>query len=212
MVFIALWVVLFALLGLYLIGLVSFKGDDDEHRKTTVTRFFLGTVSLAFAVYMLPGLWGAPLKAISAFAPPRTTQDWVLEPGGIGAAVQHDNAHFTDFDEGMTYALETGRPVLLDFTGFGCVNCRKMEEYVLDNEAVKARLQNYVFISLYVDDKRMRADGTESIGDYNSRIQRDRYQANAQPFFVQLSPEGQQVGEAHAFSTDAEEFLQWLKY
>ena len=211
-VFIALWVVLFALLGLYLIGLVSFQGDDDEHRKTTVTRFFLGTVSLAFAVYMLPGLWGAPLKAISAFAPPRTTQDWVLEPGGIGAAVQHDNAHFTDFDEGMTYALETGRPVLLDFTGFGCVNCRKMEEYVLDNEAVKARLQNYVFISLYVDDKRMRADGTESIGDYNSRIQRDRYQANAQPFFVQLSPEGQQVGEAHAFSTDAEEFLQWLKY
>ncbi len=211
-VFIALWVVLFALLGLYLIGLVSFQGDDDEHRKTTVTRFFLGTVSLAFAVYMLPGLWGAPLKAISAFAPPRTTQDWVLEPGGIGAAVQHDNAHFTDFDEGMTYARETGRPVLLDFTGFGCVNCRKMEEYVLDNEAVKARLQNYVFISLYVDDKRMRADGTESIGDYNSRIQRDRYQANAQPFFVQLSPEGQQVGEAHAFSTDAEEFLQWLKY
>ena len=211
-VFIALWVVIFFLLGLYLIGLISFKGDDDDHRKTSVTRFFLGTVSLAFAVYMLPGLWGAPLKAISAFAPPRTTQDWVLMPGGIGQNTETNNQHFTDFDEGLAYARETGKPVLLDFTGFGCVNCREMEEYVLDNEAVKARMEKYVFITLYVDDKRERADGTESIGDYNSRIQRERYNANAQPFFVQLSPEGEQVGEAQAFTTSPEEFMNWLKY
>ena len=211
-VFIALWVVIFGLLGLYLIGLISFKGDDEEHRKTSVTRFFLGTVSLAFAVYMLPGLWGAPLKAISAFAPPRSTQDWVLMPGGVGQSVVQNDNHFTDFDEGMAYARMTGKPVLLDFTGFGCVNCRKMEQYVLDNAAVVERMQNYVYITLYVDDKRPRPDGTESIGDYNSRIQRDRYNANAQPFFVQLSPEGEQIGEPHAFSTDPDEFLDWLKY
>jgi len=215
-VFIALWVVLFALLGLYLIGLISFKGDDDDHRKTSVTRFMLGTISLSFAIYMLPGLWGAPLKAISAFAPPRTTQDWVLEPGqsigGGSTTSMTEDLHFTDYDEGLAYARANHMPIILDFTGFGCVNCRKMEEYVLDNEQVKQRLTKYVFISLYVDDKRDRADGNGSIGDYNSRIQRDMYGSNAQPFFVQLDENGQQVGDTHAFSTDAEEFMQWLQY
>lgn len=215
-VFIALWVVIFALLGLYLIGLIMFPGDDDNHRKTSVTRLFLGMISLSFAIYMLPGLWGAPLKAISAFAPPRNTQDWVLTPGSsthaqtAGDAVE--DLHFTDYDEGLNYAKAHNLPVLLDFTGFGCVNCRKMEEYVLDNAEVIDKMSHYVFISLYVDDKRDRADGNGSIGDYNSRIQREQYGSNAQPFFVQLDKDGNQVGDAHAFSTDPEEFLTWLKY
>lgn len=210
-VFIALWVAIFLLLGLYLIGIIAFPGDDEDHRKTSVSRFFLGLISIAFSFYLLPGLWGAPLKAVSAFAPPRSTQDWVLMPGSVGAATAED-VHFTDFEEGVAYAQAHNMPVLLDFTGFGCVNCRKMEEYVLDNADVKARLKNYVMISLYVDDKRQRPDGKGSIGDYNSRIQREEYGSNAQPFFVQLDVNAQQVGEPHAFSTDPEEFINWLQY
>lgn len=211
--FLALWIAIFALLGLYLVGLLAFKGDDDEHRKTSVTRFFLGLVSLAFAIYMLPGLWGAPLKAISAFAPPMYTQDWVMTPGvaQTSNSIVKDN-HFTDYDEGLAYARAHQMPVILDFTGFGCVNCRKMEANVLDQPQVQERLAHYVFISLYVDDKHMRADQSETIGDYNSRIQRDKYNANAQPFFVQLDASGTQIGDTHAFSTDVEEFLQWLKF
>ncbi|MCQ2346008.1 MAG: thioredoxin family protein [Paludibacteraceae bacterium] len=213
-VFIALWVVIFALLGLYLIGLVSFKGDDEDHKKTSVTRFFLGTISLAFATYLLPGLWGAPLKAVSAFAPPMYTQDWVMTPGQATAAVdnQQKSVHFTDYAEGLAYAQEHDMPVILDFTGFGCVNCRKMEANVLDLPQVQERLAHYVFISLYVDDKHMLPDNSESIGDFNSRIQREKYNANAQPFFVQLDNQGNQIGDTHAFSTDVDEFLQWLKY
>lgn len=212
-VFISLWVAIFLLLGLYLVGIIAFPGDDDDHRKTSVSRFFLGLISIAFSLYLLPGLWGAPLKAVSAFAPPRSTQDWVLMPGQMGGAtVQTEEVHFTDFEEGMAYAEAHNMPVLLDFTGFGCVNCRKMEEYVLDHAEVQARLKNYVMISLYVDDKRPRPDGMGSIGDWNSRIQREQYGSNAQPFFVQLDVNGQQVGDAKAFTTDAEEFMAWLRY
>lgn len=211
-VFISLWVAIFFLLGLYLVGLIAFPGDDEDHRRTSVSRFFLGLISIAFSLYMLPGLWGAPLKAISAFAPPRSTQDWVLLPGEMNTTSTVEVKHFTDYDEGLAAARKEGLPVLLDFTGFGCVNCRKMEEKVLEQAAVKDRLAHYVMISLYVDDKRERADGQGSIGDYNSRIQRELYGSNAQPFFVQLSEEGQPIAAPLAFTTDPEEFLQWLQY
>lgn len=212
-VFIAIWVAIFLLLALYLVGLISFPGDDEDHRKTSVSRFFLGLISMAFAFYLLPGLWGAPLKAVSAFAPPRSTMDWVLTPGGSSAVnTTTEDVHFTDFEQGLAYAQAHNMPVLLDFTGFGCVNCRKMEEYVLDNADVQARLKNYVMISLYVDDKRQRTDGKGSIGDYNSRIQREEYGSNAQPFFVQLDLNGQKVGEPHAFGIDPQEFMDWLQY
>ena len=140
---------------------------------------------------ILPGLWGAPVKAISAFAPPMTIE---------GREV------FNDYDEGLAFARRTGRPVVIDFTGYGCVNCRKMEAYVLDDDSVKSRLKNYVFIELFVDDKR------DGIGDRNSRIQREQFGSNAQPFFVQLDSNGHPVGTPIAFTTDPLEFIHWLKY
>ena len=176
--FIAIWIACFAGIGIYLI------------RKNWIGKS-IAILSFAFAAYLVPGLWGAPVKAISAFAPPMEIQ---------GREVFHD------YDEGLAYARQTGRPVVIDFTGYGCVNCRKMEAYVLNNDSVKARLENYVFIELFVDDKR------DGIGDKNSAIQRERYGANAQPFYVQLDPYGQQIAEPMVFTTDPMEFIDWLKY
>ena len=176
--FIAIWIGCFAGIGIYLI------------RKSWVGKI-IAIISFAFAAYLVPGLWGAPVKAISAFAPPMEIQ---------GREV------FNDYDEGMAYARQTGKPVIIDFTGYGCVNCRKMEAYVLDDDSVKTRLQNYVFIELFVDDKR------DGIGDKNSRIQREQFGSNAQPFYVQLDPYGQQIAEPMAFTTDPIEFINWLKY
>ena len=121
---------------------------------------------------------------------------------------------FNDYDEGMAYARQTGKPVIIDFTGYGCVNCRKMEAYVLDNDSVKTRLQNYVFIELFVDDKRAVSNQPSaiSIGDRNSAIQREQFGSNAQPFYVQMDAYGQQVAEPMAFTTDPMEFINWLKY
>ena len=162
--------------------------------------------SLAFAGYLVPGLWGAPVKAISAFAPPMEIE---------GREV------FNDYEEGMAYARRTGKPVIIDFTGYGCVNCRKMEAFVLDDDSVKARLKNYVFIELFVDDKRSHEskvvsrkskDKGQSIGDINSAIQREQFGSNAQPFYVQMDAYGQQVAEPMAFTTDPMEFIEWLKY
>ena len=176
--FIAIWIGCFAGIGIYLI------------RKSWVGKI-IAVASFAFAAYLVPGLWGAPVKAISAFAPPMEIQ---------GREVFHD------YEEGLAYARQTGKPVIIDFTGYGCVNCRKMEAYVLDDDSVKARLQNYVFIELFVDDKR------DGIGDENSRIQRELYGANAQPFYVQLDAYGHQVAEPMVFTTDPLEFINWLKY
>lgn len=176
--FIAIWIGCFAGIGIYLI------------RKSWVGKI-IAIISFAFAAYLVPGLWGAPVKAISAFAPPMEIQ---------GREV------FNDYEEGMAYARQTGKPVIIDFTGYGCVNCRKMEAYVLDDDSVKTRLQNYVFIELFVDDKR------DGIGDKNSRIQREQFGSNAQPFYVQLDPYGQQIAEPMAFTTDPIEFINWLKY
>ena len=176
--FIAIWIGCFAGIGIYLI------------RKSWVGKS-IAVLSFAFAIYLVPGLWGAPVKAISAFAPPMEIE---------GREV------FNNYEEGLAYARQEGKPVIIDFTGYGCVNCRKMEAYVLDDDSVKARLQNYVFIELFVDDKR------DGIGDMNSRIQREQFGSNAQPFYVQLDPYGHQVADPMAFTTDPIEFINWLKY
>jgi thiol:disulfide interchange protein DsbD len=192
--FIAIWIACFAGIGIYLLWNI---------RGVSTTRKIIRTIviipSFAFAAYLVPGLWGAPVKAISAFAPPMEIE---------GREVFHD------YEEGMAYARQVGKPVVIDFTGYGCVNCRKMEAYVLDNDSVKARLQNYVFIELYVDDKRPYSEqnGQISIGEYNSRIQREQFGANAQPFYVQLDKDGNQITEPIAFTTDPMEFINWLKH
>jgi thiol:disulfide interchange protein DsbD len=184
--FIAIWIACFAGIGIYL--LIHIK-DVSTTRK--IIRLIVIIPSFAFAIYLVPGLWGAPVKAISAFAPPMPIE---------GREV------FNDYEEGLAYARQTGKPVIIDFTGYGCVNCRKMEAYVLDDDSVKARLQNYVFIELFVDAKQ------DGIGDKNSRIQREQFGANAQPFYVQFDPYGHQVTEPMVFTTDPLEFINWLKY
>ena len=195
--FLLIWIACFAGIGIYLLW-------NIKHATTTrkIIRSILIIPSIAFAGYLVPGLWGAPVKAVSAFAPPMEIE---------GREV------FNDYEEGMAYARQTGKPVIIDFTGYGCVNCRKMEAYVLDNDSVKARLQNYVFIELFVDDKRVesrmsKVESKESIGDHNSRIQREQFGANAQPFFVQLDANGNQLAEPMVFTTDPMEFINWLKY
>ena len=186
--FLALWIVLFALLGFYLLGKIKFPHDDDDS-KVSVPRFFMALASLAFAVYMVPGLWGAPLKAVSAFAPPMQTQDFNLYNNEV-------HAKFDDYDLGMEYARQHGKPVMLDFTGYGCVNCRKMELAVWTNPKVSDIINNdYVLITLYVDNKtplpspvKIVENGTErtlrTVGDKWSYLQRVKFGANAQPFYV----------------------------
>ncbi len=237
-VFVSLWIIIFSLLGCYLLGLISFPHDDEDHRKTSVTRLFLAIISLSFAMYMVPGLWGAPLRAISAFAPPMTTQDWVMTPGGQvvgerlevkgeGYATMTNNGGqitFTDYDEGMAYAKENNMPVFLDFNGFGCVNCRKMEAAVLSKPEVAEHMHKYVLISLIVDDKTklpepitVEENGKtvtlKTIGDKWSYVQRTEYQSNAQPYYMQLDADGNRIVEtSYAYDEDIEKFLNWLKY
>ncbi len=199
--FIAIWIVCFLGIGIYLLWDIW---SVSTPRK--IIRAIVIIPSLAFAFYLVPGLRGAPVKAISAFAPPMSIS---------GREV------FNDYEEGMAFARQENKPVIIDFTGYGCVNCRKMEAYVLDDDSVKARLQNYVFIELFVDDKRSHEskvvsrkskDKGQSIGDINSAIQREQFGSNAQPFFVQLDPQGNQIAEPIAFTTDPTEFINWLKY
>ena len=236
-VFVSLWIVIFSLLGCYLLGLISFPHDDEDHRKTSVPRLFLAIISLAFAMYMVPGLWGAPLRAISAFAPPMSTQDWVMTPGAAPAAhtttavgeyktmTNHGGQiTFTDYEEGMAYAKENNMPVFLDFNGFGCVNCRKMEAAVLSKPEVAEHMHKYVLISLIVDDKTKLAEPIEveengkkvtlkTIGDKWSHMQRAHYQSNAQPYYVQLDADGNRIVEgSYAYDEDIQKFLKWLKY
>ena len=237
-VFVSLWIVIFSLLGCYLLGLISFPHDDEDQRKTSVPRLFLAIISLSFAMYMVPGLWGAPLRAISAFAPPMTTQDWVMTPGGqvIGERLEvkgegyatmtnhGGQITFTDYDEGMAYAKENNMPVFLDFNGFGCVNCRKMEAAVLSKPEVAEHMHKYVLISLIVDDKtKLEAPITveengktvtlKTIGDKWSHMQRSHYQSNAQPYYVQLDADGNKIVEtSYAYDEDIQKFLNWLKY
>lgn len=225
-VFVALWIVIFALLGFYLLGLISFPHDDEDHKKTSVTRFFLATISLSFAMYMVPGLWGAPLRAISAFAPPMSTQDWVCtgNGGATGAQTVSGQITFTDYEEGMAYAREHNMPVFLDFNGYGCVNCRKMEAAVLTKPEVEEHMHKYVLISLIVDDKTALAEPIvleengrkvtlKTVGDKWSYMQRTEYGANAQPYYVQLNPDGSRLVETtYSYDEDIDKFLEWLKY
>ena len=238
-VFVALWIIIFALLSMYLLGLIAFPHDDDDHRKTSVPRLFLAIISLAFAMYMVPGLWGAPLRAISAFAPPMSTQDWVMTPGSQAIGLVGDKAicegyktmsnhggqiTFTDYDEGMAYAKENNMPVFLDFNGFGFVNCLKMEADVLRKPEVAEHMHNYVLISLIVDDKTKldepivleengKTTTLKTIGDKWSYMQRVQYQSNAQPYYVQLDADGNKIVEtSYAYDEDIEKFLNWLAY
>ena len=213
-VFLSLWIVIFGLLGFYLLGWLKFPHDDEGHR-TNVPQFFLAMVSLAFTVYMIPGLWGAPLKAISAFAPPMNTQDFNLQKVTT-------EPRFHDYELGMSAARAEGKPVMIDFTGFGCVNCRKMEAAVWSDAQVAEILNNkYVLISLFVDDKTALPEPIEvtengqtrtlrTVGDKWSYLQRVKFGANAQPFYVLLDNEGRPVNGSRSYNEDIQEYIHFL--
>ena len=212
--FLALWIVLFALLGFYLLGKIKFPHDDDD-TKVGVGRFFMALFSLAFAVYMVPGLWGAPLKAVSAFAPPMQTQDFNLYNNEV-------HAKFDDYDLGMEYARQHGKPVMLDFTGYGCVNCRKMELAVWTDSKVSDIINNdYVLITLYVDNKtpltspvKVTENGRErtlrTVGDKWSYLQRVKFGANAQPFYVLIDNEGRPLNKSYSYDEDIPKYIEFL--
>lgn len=213
--FLALWIVIFALLGCYLLGWIRFS-HDSEWPYLSVPRFMMATVSLAFAVYMIPGLWGAPLKAVSAFAPPLHTQDFNLYSGEV-------HAHFTDYEAGMAFARQENKPVLLDFSGHGCVNCRKMENAVWIDPTVKSMLEkDYVLITLMVDEKKPLAepltivfDGKEktlrTVGDKWSYLQSHKFGANAQPFYVAIDHEGKPLSASYSYNEDVPQYVDFLK-
>ena len=213
--FLALWIVIFGLLGFYLLGKIKFPHDDDDNT-TSVPRFFMALISLAFAVYMVPGLWGAPLKAVSAFAPPMTTQDFNLYNNEV-------HAKFDDYDAGMEYAKRNGKPVMLDFTGYGCVNCRKMEAAVwTDPKVSKLMTDDYVLITLYVDNKeplpehiKEMENGKErtlrTVGDKWSYLQRSKFGANAQPFYVLIDNEGKPLNKSYSYDEDIDKYVDFLQ-
>lgn len=214
-VFIVLWIVIFVLLGFYLLGKIKFSHDSDL-KYVSVPRLFMAIISFAFAVYMVPGLWGAPLKSISAFTPPLYTQDFSLYDDEVHAA-------FDDYETGMAYAKRHNKPVMIDFSGFGCVNCRKMEASVWTDPKVKHILENdYVLITLMVDDKTKLPQPIEieehgkvrklkTIGDKWSYLQRSKFGANAQPFYILLNDEGKPLGPSYAFNEDVSKYIQFLQ-
>lgn len=214
-VFLSLWIVIFSLLGLYLIGKLKFRSDGDDNRAMPVPCIVLGMLSLAFTVYMIPGLWGAPCKAVSAFAPPMNTQDFNLYNNEV-------HPRFKDYEQGMAAAKAEGKPVLIDFTGFGCVNCRKMEAAVWTDPQVADKLNNdFVLISLYVDDKQPLDHPIEivengkkrtlrTIGDKWSYLQRSKFGANAQPFYVILDNEGKPLAGSYSYDENIDRYLEFL--
>ncbi len=214
-VFISLWIIIFALLGFYLLGKIRFP-HDSESKHTSVLGTFLAIISLSFALYMVPGLWGAPLKAISAFAPPLTTQDFNLYDYEV-------HAEFSDYEAGMKYAAEKGKPVVVDFSGYGCVNCRKMEASVWTHPRVKELLENdYVLITLFVDDKTplnnpytIEENGKtrtiRTVGDKWSYLQRVKFGANAQPYYVMLDNNGLPLNSPFTFDENPDNFISWLE-
>ncbi len=212
-VFLSLWIVLFVLLGMYLLGKLRFSHDSpSEH--TGVFSFFLAVISLSFAMYLVPGLWGAPLKSISAFAPPLTTQDFNLYGGTF--------REFDDYDEGMKYAQDNKLPVLVDFSGFACVNCRKMEGAVFDTGEVRDIVENgYVLIKLMVDDKaplakpyEVEENGSptliETVGDKWSYLQRTKFGISSQPYYVILNNDGAPMMPARVYDENVDAFVKWL--
>ena len=214
-VFLSLWIVIFALLGAYLCGWLKFQ-SDEQGKAMPVVCIMGGLVSLAFAVYMIPGLWGAPCKAVSAFAPPMSTQDFNLNTKTV-------EARFTDYDAGMDAARREGKPVLVDFTGFGCVNCRKMEAAVWTDARVGDLLtRDYVLISLYVDDKTPLATPIEVVDDHGqqkmlrtvgakwSYLQSHKFGSNAQPFYVVLDADGHALTPSRGYNEDVPAFVEYL--
>ena len=213
--FLALWIVIFALLGMYLLGKITLPHDDQVER-IGVGRMMLALISFAYAIYLVPGLWGAPCRSASAFAPPLTTQDFNLYDNEV-----HPDAH--DYEIAMQMAQTAGKPVLVDFSGFGCVNCRKMEASVWTDPTVAGMLQNdFVLVTLMVDDRTPLAkpfvvveDGVRkeftTVGEKNSYIQRNKFGANAQPFYVALDAEGNPVNKSYAFNENPSDFIEFLK-
>ncbi|MCM1110780.1 MAG: thioredoxin family protein [Clostridium sp.] len=213
--FVALWVVIFVMLGMYLLGKIKFPHDSDIPH-VSIPRFFLALASLTFAVYLLPGMWGAPLKGVSAFVPPLYTQDFNLYAGG-------EFREFDDYDEGMRYAAENGRPVLIDFSGYGCVNCRKMEGAVFDTDVIRSIIEeNYVLIRLMVDDKHKlpepvvieengRRRTLQTVGDRWSYLERMKFGANTQPFYILLDNNGQPLAGSYSYDENVEKFGLWLE-
>jgi thiol:disulfide interchange protein DsbD len=214
-VFISLWIIIFALLGFYLLGKIRFP-HDSESKHSSVLGTFLAIISLSFALYMVPGLWGAPLKSISAFAPPLTTQDFNLYDYEV-------HAEFSDYEAGMKYAAEKGKPVVVDFSGYGCVNCRKMEASVWTHPRVKELLENdYVLITLFVDDKTPldnpytieengKTRNIRTVGDKWSYLQRVKFGANAQPYYVMLDNNGLPLSSPFTFDENPDNFIRWLE-
>ena len=224
-VFLSLWIVIFALMGAYLIGWMRFPHDEDEYDemgeiiqrpRTSVIRFFMALAAFAFALYMVPGLWGAPCKAVSAFAPPMQTQDFRLGEESV-------EAHFNDYDEGMQYAAAHRMPVMVDFTGYGCVNCRKMEAAVWTDPQVSSLMkEKYVLITLYVDDKTplpeklvVKENGADvtlrTVGDRWSYLQRSKFGANAQPFYVLLNNDGHPLAGSYSYNEDVAAYRNFLE-
>lgn len=214
-VFLVLWIVIFTLLGLYLLGKLKFAHDSDL-KHISVPRLFMAIISLAFAIYLVPGLWGAPLKSVSAFTPPHFTQDFNLYEGSV-------HAKFDDYEAGMEYARKNNKPVMIDFSGFGCVNCRKMEASVWTDPRVKHSLENdYVLITLMVDDKEKLPEVIEvqengkttklkTIGDKWSYLQRHKFGTNSQPYYVLLDNAGNPIGPSYAYDENVDKYLNFLK-
>lgn len=217
-VFLSLWIIIFGMMGLYLVGMYKFQSDvvGGEIKPMPVPSIMLGMISLAFAIYMIPGLWGAPCKAVSAFAPPIYTQDFNLNKNVI-------EAKYTDYEKGMAEAKASGKPVFIDFTGFGCVNCRKMEASVWTDPTVGDMLtDDYVLISLYVDDKtplkqpiEVKENGKtrtlRTIGDKWSYLQSHKFGSNTQPFYVPVDNEGNPLAGSFSYKEDIPEFIKFME-
>ena len=218
-VFLSLWIVIFGAMGLYLIGKLKFQEDavgGEMDKPMPVPCIMAGLCAIAFAIYMVPGLWGAPCKAISAFAPPINTQDFNLNTKTV-------EAHYHSYEEGMAAAKAQGKPVLIDFTGFGCVNCRKMEAAVWTDPTVADMLNNqYVLISLYVDDKTPLAEPVEvslngqqrtlrTVGDKWSYLQASKFGANAQPYYIAIDNDGRPLNHAYGFKEDVAAYIDYLQ-
>jgi len=214
-VFLVLWIVIFALLGVYLLGKLKLPHDSDL-KHVSVTRLFLAIISFAFSLYMVPGLWGAPLKAVSAFAPPLSTQDFNLNDKEVHAV-------YNDYDQALAASAQSGKPVLIDFTGYGCVNCRKMEASVWTDPEVKRLLSDrFILVSLFVDEKAAlthpmqvvengRTTRLTSVGDKWSYLQRSKFGANAQPFYVIVDAAGKPLNGSFSFTEDSKKFTRYLE-
>ena len=239
-IYLAIWIVCFALLGFYLLGKLKFK-HDSEVKYISTFRLFAAIGVFAFVVYMIPGMWGAPLKGLSGYLPPLQSQDFVIGSGSAVAPVVSSNdtkapatvkygdflelplglEGFFDLEEAKAYAKKVGKPIFLDFTGHGCVNCREMESRVWSDAAVKAKLENdFVICALYVDDKKQVAKEDwvttpsgkvlKTLGKINSAFALEKFGANAQPHYVILDAEGNQLGDARGYNLDVAAFIDWL--